>query len=79
MFPRLRQRIGTTLLDRIDLALELSTLGAYGLGEDGRPLAIDYQPAASRSVAPAIARTRDRCDGQPMDRAESPCAVRARA
>ncbi|MEJ7714623.1 MAG: hypothetical protein WKF40_02505 [Thermoleophilaceae bacterium] len=40
MFPRLRQRIGTAIIDRIDLMVELSTLGEYALAEDLRPVAV---------------------------------------
>jgi hypothetical protein len=40
MFPRLSQRISSAVLDRLDLVVELSTLGEYGLAEDGLPLAL---------------------------------------
>ena len=40
MFPRLRQRLGKAVLDRIDTLVELSTLGEYGLAEDGLPVPI---------------------------------------
>lgn len=40
MFPRLRQRLGPAVLDRIDVLVELSTLGEYGLAEDGLPIRI---------------------------------------
>lgn len=80
MFPRLRQRLGTNLLDRIDLALEFSTLGAYGLAEDGRPLALDqgvfdasvFDAAAeldAESCASTFARGRDRCELRPTSSA----------
>jgi hypothetical protein len=51
MFPRLRQQI----LARVDLIVELSTLGEYGVDEHGKAIALD--PAPSR-LAP---RLRDRC------------------
>jgi hypothetical protein len=69
MFPRLRQRISTAVLDRVDLVVELSTLGEYGLGEDGRPIAAVSQhagsglPARSRDVCPWRGRgAPTRCD-----------------
>ena len=37
MFPALRERF----LDRLDLLVELGTLGEYGIAEDGRPLALE--------------------------------------
>lgn len=53
MFPRLRQQ----LLARVDLLVELSTLGEYGVDDQGRVMTLDPEPALSR-VAP---RVRDRC------------------
>ena len=35
----MRQRFGTAVLDGLDLLVELSTLGEYGLAGDGLPLA----------------------------------------
>lgn len=35
MFSSLSQRLGTRMLDRLDLLVELATLGGYGLDEDG--------------------------------------------
>ena len=63
MFPRLKERLGAAVLDRVDLLVELSTLGEYGLAEDGLPVPI---VASSRPVRPAagiprVARTRDEC------------------
>lgn len=43
MFPRLKQRFAPAVLDRVDLLLELSTLGEYGLAEDGLPVSIEAQ------------------------------------
>lgn len=47
MFPAMliqravaRRRFGGGLLDRLDLVVELATLGEYGLAEDGLPLAL---------------------------------------
>jgi hypothetical protein len=51
MFPRLRQQI----LARVDLIVELSTLGEYGVDEDGRAMELD--PAPTRLVP----RLRGRC------------------
>jgi hypothetical protein len=56
MFPRLRQRISTAVLDRVDLVVELSTLGEYGLGEDGLPIAAEPAGAIRSS-----GRNRDVC------------------
>ncbi len=53
MFPRLRQQI----LARVDLVVEFSTLGEYGVAEDGSVMALDPEPSPAR-LAP---RVRDRC------------------
>jgi len=47
MFPRLRHRFGSALLPRLDVLVELSTLGAYGVGEDGRPLLLEAGGASA--------------------------------
>lgn len=60
MFPRLRQQV----LARIDLLVELSTLGEYGVDEHGGVMALDPEPAAARLVP----RTRDRCGDVPAPR-----------
>ncbi|MBA3508759.1 MAG: hypothetical protein H0T19_01535 [Thermoleophilaceae bacterium] len=60
MFPRLRQRIGTAIIDRIDLMVELSTLGEYALAEDLRPVAVHVdRPDGGGSAA--ARRPRDDC------------------
>lgn len=80
MFPTLRQRIGATLLDRIDLALELSTLGAYGLGDDSRPLALDVEDPApadrpcGRAASEVSRERRPACD---LGRGRSAAQARA--
>lgn len=51
MFPRLRQQI----LARVDLLVELSTLGEYGVDDRGALMPLDPEPARR---AP---RFRDRC------------------
>jgi hypothetical protein len=77
MFPRLKQRLGTAALGRLDVLVELSTLGAYGLAEDGRPLALDadqtpgggqmadvdtaLEPGQRLGAAPLVPRARDAC------------------
>ena len=76
MFPRLKQRLGTAALERLDVLVELSTLGEYGLAEDGRPLALDADQglegrlmretdpapdADQHSRAPLVPRSRDAC------------------
>ncbi|HYI99655.1 MAG TPA: hypothetical protein VEX36_08285 [Thermoleophilaceae bacterium] len=53
MFPHLRQQI----LARVDLLVELSTLGEYGVDEQGGVMRLDAEPTAVR-IAP---RVRDRC------------------
>ena len=75
MFPRLRQQI----LARVDLIVEFSTLGEYGVDEDGGLMALDPKPAPARLTP----RLRDRCGdtapAQPCASAlASSCAVRAR-
>jgi hypothetical protein len=49
MFPRLRQTISTTLVDRIDDLVEFSTLGEYVLADDGLPIATADAPACRGS------------------------------
>jgi hypothetical protein len=56
MFPRLRQRIGTVLIDRIDLLVEFSTLGEYALADDLRPVAVHADTPVPRGR-----RSRDDC------------------
>ena len=56
MFPRMRQRIGTALIDRIDLLVEFSTLGEYALADDLRPVAMHAD-----TPAPSARRSRDDC------------------
>ncbi|HYI80213.1 MAG TPA: hypothetical protein VEW67_05075 [Thermoleophilaceae bacterium] len=75
MFPRLRQQI----LARVDLIVEFSTLGEYGVDEDGGVMALDPEPTPAR-LAP---RVRDRCgDAAPSypsaTAVASGCVVRAR-
>jgi len=53
MFPRLRQQ----LLARVDLLVELATLGEYGVDEDGGVMALDPEPSPARRAP----RVRDRC------------------
>jgi hypothetical protein len=60
MFPRLRNRIGTAILDRIDLVVEFSTLGEYALAEDLRPVAMHAERPHAAPPA-ASDRTRDDC------------------
>ena len=62
MFPRLRQQ----LLARVDLLVEFSTLGEYGVDEDGGVMALDAEPSPAR-LAP---RGRDRCG---VDAVRRPC------
>jgi hypothetical protein len=57
MFPRLRQRIGTAIVDRIDLMVEFSTLGEYALADDLRPVAMH----ADAALEPSRSRPRDEC------------------
>ena len=53
MFPRLRQQ----LLAHVDLLVELSTLGEYGIDEHGSTMRLEPGCSAER-LAP---RVRDRC------------------
>ena len=53
MFPHLRQQI----LARVDLLVELSTLGEYGVDEQGGVMRLDPEPAVVRPGP----RVRDRC------------------
>jgi hypothetical protein len=57
MFPRLRQKIGAAIVDRIDLMVEFSTLGEYALADDLRPVAMHAEPV----VEPSRGRPRDEC------------------
>ena len=61
MFPHLRKRLGPRLLDRLDLLVELSTLGEYRLAHDTSAAA--FVPRSRGDCAPtagASARLRDR-------------------
>jgi hypothetical protein len=55
MFPRLRTRISPALLGRVDRLVELSTLGSYGIDEDGRPMPLEPEHGATPG------RLRDDC------------------
>ena len=55
MFPRLRQQ----LLARVDLVVELSTLGEYGVDERGGLMRLD--PRAEAAPPARAPRLRDRC------------------
>jgi hypothetical protein len=75
MFPRLRQQI----LARVDLVVEFSTLGEYGIDEDGGVMALGPETTLAR-LAP---RVRDRCGDAPpahpfATAVASGCVVRAR-
>jgi hypothetical protein len=63
MFPRLRRQ----LLARADLLLELSTLGEYGIDEDGRPMALAGESTALRDDAPMVdcGGQVEACGGEP--------------
>jgi hypothetical protein len=55
MFPRLRQQ----LLARVDVLVELSTLGEYGIDERGTVMALEPEcESPALSLAP---RVRGRC------------------
>ena len=58
MFPRLSQRLGARILDRLDVLVQLSTLGEYGLEHGARA-----RGAARRrgDCAPARWATEERC------------------
>jgi hypothetical protein len=64
MFPALRHR----LLSRIDLLVELSTLGEYGVDERGAPMPLGCEPR----LAP---RVRDRCGPSGARRTQPACAT----
>jgi len=55
MFPQLKQR----LLAKVDLLVEFSTLGEYGVDEHGAVMTLDAQP----TPMPLAPRVRDRCAG----------------
>lgn len=68
MFPHLRQQ----LLARIDLLVELSTLGEYGVDEQGSVMRLDSEPTALR----AGPRVRDRCTERGQSRPCTPARTR---
>jgi hypothetical protein len=72
MFPRLRQQI----LARVDLIVELSTLGEYGVDEHGRAIALD--PAPTR-LAPRLRDNCDRVTRSQLCATEAECGVPARS
>ena len=49
MFPRMKQRLGSALLDNLDLLVEFSTLGEYRLDDGGAPAPA---PAAKDGLEP---------------------------
>lgn len=59
MFPRLRQQV----LARVDLLVELSTLGEYGIDEHGKAMTLNPEPALCPQPDPAriAPRLRDDC------------------
>lgn len=62
MFPRLRNRLAPALLQRLDVLVELSTLGEYGIDESGRPMPLPFEtPPAPAGAARLAPRRRDRC------------------
>ena len=75
MFPRLKQRLGTGVLARLDVLVELSTLGEYGVSEDGRPLALADQ---APPPAPLTPRTRDACSPRGAASVAAGAAMRRR-
>jgi hypothetical protein len=67
MFSSFSQRFGALILDRLDLVVELSTLGEYGVDSGGvfalereRPPGSDDWPARD-PLASHFVRTRDDC------------------
>lgn len=88
MFPRLRQRLGKAVLDRIDTLVELSTLGEYGLAEDGLPVPIagpkglrvaSAGPEGGPTLIAALDRPRPRRLGVPRSRDRCPSGGRVSA
>lgn len=73
MFPRLRQKLGPALVERLDLLVEFSTLGEYALADDLLPVAMHAAPCpgrgtdtvrderAARGAAATRGRPRDDC------------------
>ncbi|MGH3993804.1 MAG: hypothetical protein ACRDSN_15250 [Pseudonocardiaceae bacterium] len=62
MFSSLTHRLGTRVLDRLDLLVELSTLGEYGVDREGvfaleTGVCLDVTPAGP----PVLPRSRDDC------------------
>ncbi len=75
MFPRLKHRFGPAFLERLDVIVELSTLGEYGVDETGRPMVLDAEaPAAARF--PLSPRQRGDCTREASPRR---CAAPARS
>jgi len=61
MFSSLTRRFGTRVIDRLDLLVELSTLGGYGLDREGM-FALEPDEVAPDTSAPAgFTRSRDDC------------------
>lgn len=52
MFSSLTQRLGTRVLDRFDLLVEVATLGGYGVDQDGL---FALEPAAPEDGLRALA------------------------
>jgi hypothetical protein len=86
MFPRMRQRLGSALRENLDLLVEFSTLGEYGLMDPGetcppaRAGRVSAEPAARLPLptgsAPCVSR-RVRRPGAP-DAPEQVCLTALR-
>ncbi len=79
MFSSLARRISPRLIDRLDLVVELSTLGEYGVDCDGvfalDPPEGEEAPACER-VRPAPARLRESCPRAALSQACRDAAAR---
>lgn len=75
MFPGVKQRLGAAVLNRVDLLVELATLGEYGLTEVGLSVRIGEE---LEPVEPA--RPRARLDPPfPRGRMRAACPKRGAA
>lgn len=77
MFPRLRQKLGTALVDRIDVLVEFSTLGEYALADDFLPVAMHADGCSQRPTVPAPMRDcLTLATSSPYERSRDDCPAR---
>jgi hypothetical protein len=83
MFPRMKQRLGSALMENLDLLVEFSTLGEYRLGDGPAPAPAPAakdgpEPGTAQPAGPAPLPSRPLRDGRPDRSAPAPALVPGR-